>query len=480
MGVIDGTDVIDVEQRGKWRQVKARYDAWKKKWEQGTEWGIVGGSPLKNLPDTVLDQALEHGNATYARDRARTIEGLGDLIEAVSEIIDGDAILTKHREDLEDSINQMMAVLKVKKWNPRNIPFHTVIEFTEGGEGEEPTVKRGKVYGHYRTEAYNQYVEWAMENKENFKGKLANTDTSWYNKKTGTAKPPLWLAITGEESDGMLSIARAALEACKKIKIKGPVQFGIFNNRGPEILAQIPSVQEHVRTVVQMPEIYPRGKSRAPVKDRLNAAFVNHIFDIENEDQARLFSQFIKGWDTVEGLEKVKQVRLRFPKNNLALNKLIRIVMGDDMDTFQKPGSSNNKDDANYAPAGLMLKSQDWKNVLKSDDVNKFFRRKEQPAQFTADGLKFSDQNTLNKFNEYKNALGRAYGIGFTRALKEYGDVFLGINQINSEYQKRAQMKRQGDQEAELSRQRMNQQSSTHRFDPTDPLRRPDGGRWRG
>ena len=114
-----------------------------------------------------------------------------------------------------------------------------------------------------------------------------------------------------------------------------------------------------------MPEIYPRGKSRAPVKDRLNAAFINHVFDIENEEQARLFSQFIKGWDTVEGLEKVKQVRLRFPKNNLALNKLIRIVMGDEMDTFQKPGSSNNKDDANYAPAGLMLKSQDWTSMLR-------------------------------------------------------------------------------------------------------------------
>ena len=106
-----------------------------------------------------------------------------------------------------------------------------------------------------------------------------------------------------------------------------------------------------------MPQIYPRGKSRAPVKDRLNAAFSNHVFEIANEEQARLFSQFIKGWDTVVGLEKVKEVKLRFPKNNLALNKLIRIVMGDEMDTFQKPGSSNNKDDANYAPAGLMLKS---------------------------------------------------------------------------------------------------------------------------
>jgi hypothetical protein len=370
MGKIDNTDIIDVVQRGKFRQLKARWNAWKKKWDDGASWGIVGGSPLKNLPDTVLDQALEHGKSTYARDRTRTIEGLGDLLEAVSEILDGDVIMKKHKEDLVDSVEQMMAVLKVKKWNPRNIPFHTVVKFTEGGEGEEPTVTRGKMYGHYRTEAYNQYVDWAIDNKEGFKGKPSvTTDTSWYNKKRGTAKPPLWLAITGEEDQGMLAIARDCIKAIDNMGVggggRGPIQYGIFNNRGPAILAQIPSVQEHVREVVQMPDIYPRGKSRAPLKDRLNAKFSNHVYEIRNEEEAKLFSQFIKGWETVEGLEKIKECRLRFPKNNLSLNKLIRLVLGDEMENLQKPGSSNNRDDENYAPTGLMLKAQDWTSTLK-------------------------------------------------------------------------------------------------------------------
>ena len=64
MGKIDNTDIEDVEQRGKFRQLKARWNAWKEKWEKGSEWGIVGGSPWKNLHDTVLDQATEHGKST--------------------------------------------------------------------------------------------------------------------------------------------------------------------------------------------------------------------------------------------------------------------------------------------------------------------------------------------------------------------------------------------------------------------------------
>ena len=170
MGVVDG-DVIEFEQRGKFRQLKANWDAWKQKWEQGSEWGIVGGTPLNNLPNTVLEQVTEHGEATFARDGARTIEGLGELLTAVSEILDGDEILVEHLADLEDSINQMEIVLAVRKWNPRNIPFHTVTRFVETEDEKKPDITRSKMYGHYRTEAYNEYVEWALVHKKNFKVK---------------------------------------------------------------------------------------------------------------------------------------------------------------------------------------------------------------------------------------------------------------------------------------------------------------------
>jgi len=367
MSVIDtGSDVEHIEQTGKFRQVKARWDAWKTKWDNGKSWGIVGGSPLRNLPDTVLGQVTEHGKSTYARDRAKTIEGLGELLEAVSEILDGDAILTKDKDDLEDAISQMEIVLGSRQWNPRNIPFHTVIKFRETENPKKPKITRGLVRGHYRTDAYNQYVEWALKHKKDFKGQLADTDPSWYDLdgKMGQARPPLWMAITGEEQGGILSIGRAAMEAVIKLKIGDNIKYRIYGgSKGPEILATIPSVIEHVKAVVQMPDIYPGGKSRAPVKDRLNAKFSNHTYSIANEEEARLFEKFVRGWDRYVGLEKVKQVRLSFPPNNLALNKLIIAVMGDEMDTHQKPGT-----DAKTQRTGLVLKSKkdmSWKDIIK-------------------------------------------------------------------------------------------------------------------
>ena len=55
--------------------------------------------------------------------------------------------------------------------------------------------------------------------------------------------------------------------------------------------------------------------------------------------------------------------QLSFPKNNIALNNLIENVMGDEMDTFQKPGTVADKEADNYAPAGIVLKT--WQGVLK-------------------------------------------------------------------------------------------------------------------
>ena len=84
-------------------------------------------------------------------------------------ILDGDAILTKDKDDLEDAISQMEIVLGSRQWNPRNIPFHTVIKFRETENPKKPKITRGLVRGHYRTDAYNQYVEWALKHKKDIR-----------------------------------------------------------------------------------------------------------------------------------------------------------------------------------------------------------------------------------------------------------------------------------------------------------------------
>tara|TARA_R110002012_G_C11456445_1_gene592302 strand:+ start:412 stop:780 length:369 start_codon:yes stop_codon:yes gene_type:complete len=121
--------------------------------------------------------------------------------------------------------------------------------------------------------------------------------------------------------------------------------------------------------------------------------------------------------------------------------------------------------------------NEEWKNILKVDNVNKFFGGKEKLPQFTIDGLKFSNQNDLDKYNKYKNDLG-TYSNTFTQTLKNEGGVFLGINSINSAYQKIMQIKRTGSQQAEATRQGMNQRTTSNKN--TGGTHTPSGTRWQG
>jgi len=410
MSKFEGTDFDNVDQTFDVGAIKGDYDAWKVKWNKGTEWGIVGGK-RGNKPKTVLETVLSHGDATYARDQARSIEGLGILLEALTEILDGDTIETEHRMQLEKAINGMLNVLTRDKgkWNPRNIPFDTVIEFNETDDPQEPDITRGKVYGHYRTKAYNEYAEWANKNKPNSKIKIATAKDEWSNKSTGKARPPLWQAITGEgETDegkgGILSIARKALKGVDKIKMGDGNRIAIFNNSaGPRQLAQIKSVQEKVIEVLQNPNIYPAGKSRAPMKDRLNAAFTNESYAIRNEEEAKLLN-FAKGYDRVEGVEKLTNVKLRFPKNNLALNKTIVEVLrilGEEVKTYETPKAKEGT-----SKPGLVLKQQgelqientNWQNILKNDEIEKGI------------GVKFQDRSAKKYFKDTDRQYGQKTG----------------------------------------------------------------------
>ena len=385
MSKFEGTDFDNVDQYFDIGAIKGDYDAWKTKWNKGSEWGIVGGKD-GNKPKTVLETVLNHGDPTFARDQARSIEGLGALLEALTEILDGDTIETEHKLQLQEAIDGMEETLTRDKgkWNPRNIPFNTVVEFNETDDPKAPDIVRDTVYGHYRTKAYNDYVEWANENKPNKNLKVAKHEDEWTNKSQGKARPPLWQAITGvgetnEGKGGILFIAKKALKGVDKIKMGDGNRIAIFNNsKGPIQLAQIKSVQEKVIEVLQNPNIYPAGKSRAPMKDRLNAAFTNESYAIRNEEEARLLN-FAKGYDRVEGVEKLKTVKLRFPKNNLALNKtIVQVlkVLGQEMKNYQTPKAKDGT-----AKPGLVLKEKrenkfkgeitmSWKNILKQKKLS--------------------------------------------------------------------------------------------------------------
>jgi len=379
MSKFEGTDFDNVSQSINANAIKAAYNAWKEKWSDGDNWGIVGGTAKDPKPKTVLEQVMQHGDATYARDGARSIDGLGDLIASIEEILDGDVIETEHVEALDIAIEGMFAILKNPKWNPRNIPFETVVEFAETDDPKKPKVEKKTVYGHYRTKAYNEYTAWAQENKKGFKGKMATSEEEWYDEKKGKAQPPLWQAITGEGSTqtgkgGILAIARDAKEAVEKIEIEDDTQIGIYNNSaGPKQLAQIKSVQEKVLEVLQNRSIYAGGeKTKHPQKDRLNAAFSEESYAIRNKEEAALLN-FAKGYDRIANIDKIKSVKLRFPLNNKALNATIRNVfevLGQDIKQYQTPKMDEG------ASAGLTLKGEPktWSDILKVDEEKLSYR----------------------------------------------------------------------------------------------------------
>ena len=366
-------DFSNVDQRVRTGQVKAKYNAWKRLWRQGKKWGIVGGHKDKPKPSTVLDQILNHGNATYARDLARSIDGLADIIESITEVLDGDEILTEHKQKLQRDIDDLEAVLREEKWNPRNIPFTTVVKFAETDDPQKPNIEKGEVFGHYRTPAYNDYVAWAAENKKGFKGKTgASVEPEWTNKSKNKAKPPLWQAITGKgETDdgegGILYIAKLAMEAIDDVGWGDNTALVVYNNSaGPRQLAKIQSIQDKVIEVIQNPSIYPAGKARSPVKDRLNAQFSGQSYGIKSEEEAKLLN-FAKGYNDLANIEEIKSLKIIWPPNNKALNSTIRHVLeakGLDIKTIATPKSREGT-----SKPGIVLKQvpKSWQDILRSN-----------------------------------------------------------------------------------------------------------------
>jgi hypothetical protein len=193
------------------------------------------------------------------------------------------------------------------------------------------------------------------------------TDESWWDEQPNKAKPPLWRAISDETDEGILYIAKQLLEILNtRTKVKNDSPLGIFSNRDGDIrqIAQIKSVQEKVKEVLGNPSIYPRGKARTPMKDKLNAGFSGQTYAIASAEEAELLKP-VRGFTNIVGYDKVKSVKLYFPKNNKALNKLIYMVLGDEANDYQTPKAISGE-----AKPGVVLKT--WESIItKHDKIGK-------------------------------------------------------------------------------------------------------------
>ena len=120
-----------------------------------------------------------------------------------------------------------------------------------------------------------------------------------------------------------------------------------------------------------------------------------------------------------------------------------------------------------------------WEEVLK---IRGLFSNKPKPPQFTVDGIKFSDQNDLNTYNQNKSALKSA-GRFLTEYLKNEGDVFVGrvtIQQgIKYAQQKAKEEYNKQQQEMRQFRTKPRMTSSNITYN-TGGTHTPSGTRWRG
>ena len=142
-----------------------------------------------------------------------------------------------------------------------------------------------------------------------------------------------------------------------------------INKKRTGQLAKITQVQQAVRNVLEMPSIYEAGKRRAPNKGRLNDAMSQQVIGttpemmkligpdatvlVENEGKI-----ITRNLDEFPDYENIKSITLNFPRNNIILNRLIREVMGDEMETFERP---NRVEDG---PIGLVLTSADEAELI--------------------------------------------------------------------------------------------------------------------
>ena len=108
----------------------------------------------------------------------------------------------------------------------------------------------------------------------------------------------------------------------------------------------------------------------------------------------------------------------------------------------------------------------------KPEDIEKFFGRRQQQPQFTADGIKFANQNDLNTYNQAKGSLG-PYSSVLTNYLKNQGNVFVGSQTIQQAISQAQRQQQQGQQQAQQARQRMPKRSPSPRMPTDSDFRRP-------
>jgi len=432
-----------------WDRAKAveLVNSFRTKWKQKEEAGITGrpdaGTNKPNSP-SVYDWLLSHGKAALSRKNVSNF-GASDILEEVLDIVNDDEATQDDIDMVEDLIEELKEIENQKSaspnsMNPANTPFHTIVEY-EPADGDEPAkITRGVMYGHYLTPAYYEYRKDKAKKKQQTYS-VNKPKKTWSNSAPGKAKPPLWEAMFGS-NNSLKTLLDNILELLKGAELPpGPIDVDFrFNKRTIDGLSDLSSIRNYVYSIVENPTIYQRGKSRKPMTGRLNNLASNTPIRINSRkeietigDIATITLQTEEGrknirLDEIPGYEKIKQIKVSWPTSNTFLLRLMREVMGDEVDTFQKPGTTPEE-----VKPGLMLKAVEFsaEAVIKDieDLIMKFFGNeyeirdllaKLEPHFESAKEFKKRDKETLGSlFYTSGSILGQDISVEIIKWLKE-------------------------------------------------------------
>ncbi len=301
--------------------------------------------------------------------------GAGDIWEDLVEISQDNLILDDELAEFKFFLRALDKIEDSDR-DPRNIVFNTVVSFDEkSGDAE-----RGEVRGHFLTQAYWDFRKnKAGKNDENYD--VSKPDSEWVSLQgeKNKAKPPLWAIIFGKTNS--LRTLIEEIEALAREPKNPPVahlDLKISSGKAGQ-LANVPAIDAAVRNVLSRADIFPAGKSRAPTKSKLNDAMAEQSIAVSEEvmnliapeatvlveNDGRIIRRKLKEFPDYKG---IKSVTLNFPRNNIVLNKLIREVLGDEMDSFERP---NRVEDG---PLGLVLKSDEADLIREASSILKEYR----------------------------------------------------------------------------------------------------------
>jgi hypothetical protein len=159
-------------------------------------------------------QISRHVDTTVRRPNSKNSGNTGayKLLERIADILKEPKQTEEELGLLNDFVDDLEAMLESKTLNPQNTLFREYESYSGTGENFQPEGEKIEIYGHYRT--------------PQFKAKSGGdftVESSWYNKKKNTAKPPYYQALfgTGTENLGLVGLQTIMEKAIEDIENNG-------------------------------------------------------------------------------------------------------------------------------------------------------------------------------------------------------------------------------------------------------------------